>query len=58
MNVKGLSQFDAEGGKGLSSPYKSTAERSSATKKPDKTKKSVEFFSADFNIYNKLLKTD
>jgi len=33
---KGLSQFDAEGVIGLSSPYRRTAERSSATKKPHK----------------------
>ncbi|MBR5120649.1 MAG: hypothetical protein IKV02_06590, partial [Clostridia bacterium] len=53
----GLSQFDAEGVIGLSSPYKGTAERSSATKKPHKKRRNPSsLFSTDFNIHNKLLK--
>ena len=50
-NKKGLSQFDAEGVIGLSSPYKCTAERSSATKKPHKNEEIRRIFLGGFQHF-------
>ena len=50
----GRAKFDAEDVIDHSSPYKRTAERSSAAKKPHKTKKPV-VFSTGFNIKQTLL---
>ena len=53
----GLSQFDAEGVIGLSSPYKGTAERGRARLKSHiKTKKSVEFFLDGFQHSQQIAK--
>ena len=46
----GLSQFDAEDVIDLSSPYKGTAERSIATKKPHKKGRALPSFSVGFNL--------
>jgi hypothetical protein len=53
---KGLSNLDAEGVIGLSSPYKGTAERSSATKKPHKKGRNPPIFVGGFQHYIGLLK--
>ena len=45
---KGLPQFDAEGVIDLSSPYKGTAERSSAAKKPHKNEEIRRVFLGGF----------
>ena len=54
--VLGRTKFDAEEAIDLSSPYKGTAERSSAAKKPHiKMKKPVDFFDGfqPFIVYSK-----
>jgi hypothetical protein len=47
----GLSEFDAEDVIDLSSPYKRTAERSSAAKKPHIKWRNPSIFSTGFNLY-------
>jgi len=53
LRKRGRCRFDAEGVIEQSSPYKGTAERSSAPKKPHKKKKSAKSL-ADFNLKDNL----
>ena len=51
LKEKGLRHLDAEGVIGLSSPYKGTAERSSATKKPHKNEEIRRIFLDGFQHF-------